>query len=100
MPSSRKTLGIAGADESVLTLARVRRLELARLEHALRGGGEGVAGCDQPHVATEEALQHRPHQRVMRAAEDHRVDLGPLQRRGVGANPFHDFLGEGKARAG
>ena len=51
-----------------------------RLRH-LAGGLVGRE--DERHVAAEDALQDRPDQRVVRAAEDDRVDAGGLQRRRV-----------------
>ena len=89
-------LGIAGADEAVLALIGARGLERAAFEDPLRRRGERVAGGDQAHLAAEEALQHRRHQRVVRAAEDHRVDLGAAQRRAVGAHLLDHGLGERK----
>ena len=81
----------------VRALAAARGLEPARLEDPLRRRGERVAGGHQAHVAAEEALQHRPHERIVRAAEDHRVDPGAPQRRAVGAHRLDDLLGEREA---
>ena len=76
---------------------RARAGEAGRLEGALDGGGDRVAAADQAHVAAEDPLQHRRHQRVVGAAEDQGVDLGPLQRRAVGAGHLHHALVEGRA---
>ena len=47
---------------------------------------------DERHVASEDALEDRPDQRVVRAAEDHRVAAGRLERLRVLANGVDRLL--------
>ena len=73
---------VAGGQEAVGALALgvvLDPLAGERLRHLARGL---VGGEDERHVAAEDALQDRPDQRVVRAAEDDRVDAGLLQRLG------------------
>ena len=78
MPSSRKAAGSPVQRKRYSPSSSFCGLELARLEDALRGRGDRVAGGDQADVAAEDPLQHRAHERVVGAAEDHRVDVGAL----------------------
>ena len=54
-----------------------------------------VRGEDERHAAPEDTLEDRPDQRVVRAAEDHRVDARILERRGVLAHRARRLLAEG-----
>ena len=74
-------VGVAGAEEAVAALAGRRRGEPARAERVLDLTRERRAGGDDLDAAAEHPLQHRAHERVVRAAEDHRVDAGLAQRR-------------------
>ena len=82
---------------------RAKRLRIARGEEAVRAlavasfSSPSARGSPRPraqsppprtraHVASEDALEDRPDQRVVRAAEDHRVDARLLQRRRVFAH--------------
>ena len=92
-------LRVAGGQEAVGALAALAVLDpLAgeRLGHLARGllGGE-----DERHAAPEDALEDRPDQRVVRAAEDDRVDLGVLERRGVLAHGLGRLLAERARRS-
>ena len=75
--------GVAGGEEAVgalaprLVLDPLARERLGRLARRLLGRE------DEGHVAAEHALEDRPDQRVVRAAEDHRVHAVALERRGV-----------------
>ncbi len=54
-----------------------------------------VGGEDERRRAAEDALEERAQQRVVRAAEDDRVDAGLLERRGVVAHGGEELLGPG-----
>ena len=74
---------IAGGQEAVFALASrvvLDPLACQRLGHLARGllGRE-----DERHVAPEHALEDRPDQRIVRAAEDDRVHVRLLERRRV-----------------
>ena len=89
-----EALDVTRAEEAVLPLPVPLGQEPPRLEQALRGGRDRVAGGDQADVAPEHPLQHRGDQRVVGAAEDQRVDLGPVQRCAVEAHLLDDLLTE------
>ena len=57
------------------------------------------AGADDLHAAAEHPLEHRPDQRVVRAAEDHRVDLRVAQRARVVADGVDDLARRTASRA-
>src|SRR5882757_7714741 len=73
-------LGIPRAEEAILPLFPAGSRQPGLVEHPLRRPGDRMTRGDQPDVPPEHALQHRSDERVVRAAEDHRVDLRPLQR--------------------
>ena len=62
--------------------------------------GERRARGDDLDAAAEHALEHRAHERVVGAAEDHRVDAGLAQRRDVAAHDLDDVLVEREAAPG
>ena len=64
-------------------LPRERRRDLAR---------RLLGREDERHVAPEDALEHGPDQRIVRAAEDDRVAAGLLERRGVLGDRVHRLL--------
>src|SRR3954454_6592784 len=71
-------IAVAGAEEVVAALAAGLAGEARALEGSLHRGGNRVAAADEADVTTEDPLQHRRHQRVMRTAEDQGVDSGLL----------------------
>src|SRR5919199_5811829 len=82
---------VAGAQEAVIALAVGPRVaEVARAERVLHLAGERAARRDDLDAAAEHALEHRPDQRVVRAAEDDRVDRRRPQRRDVAAYGLDD----------
>ena len=93
-PNSRKSSGIAGREEAVRALAAVVVLDPLPRER-LGGLARGLF-CreDERDAATEDPLEDRPDERVVRTAEDHRVHAGLLQRLGVRANRVRDLLAE------
>ena len=93
-PSSRKSSGVAGGEESVRALAVVVVLDplpRERLGCLARGL---LCREDERDAATEDPLQDRADERVVRAAEDDRVHAGLLQRLGIRANRVRDLLAE------
>ena len=79
-------VGVAAAEEAVAALAGRRRGEPARAERVLDLARERRARGDDLDAAAEHPLQHRAHERVVRAAEDDRVDARLAQRRDVAAH--------------
>src|ERR671927_301794 len=57
-----------------------RVAEAAAAQHVLDLAGHGHARADDLHAAPEQPLEHRPDQRIVGAAEDHRVHLRLAQR--------------------
>ena len=79
LPISRNSVRVAGRQEAVRALAvrrRSRSLPRERLGHLAR---RLLGGEDERHAAAEDALEDRPDQRVVRAAEDDRVDVRRLR---------------------
>ena len=87
-------VSVTGRQEAVGALpGRIVLDPLARERLGDLAGGL-LGGEDERHVAAEDPLQDRTDQRVVRAAEDDRVDAGGLQRRGVLAHGRGRLLGE------
>ena len=97
MPSARNVVGVAGAQEAVLALAARRGLRARGRRARLDPARDRLAGRDQRDAAAEHALEHRAHERVVRAAEDHRVDARLAQRLAVAAHGVDDLLVEREA---
>ena len=75
--------GVAGGEEARTALAPGAVPEaLARQRLGDLAGGL-LGREDERHLAAEDALEHRPDERVVGAAEDDRVAAGLLERRGV-----------------
>ena len=94
-PHLAEELGVAGRQEAVRALARVSVLDPLtgkRLAHFPRGL---LSREDERDASSEHALEDRPNQRVVRAAEDDRVRAGLLERRRVLANRCRRLLAEG-----
>ena len=90
-------LGVAGGQEPVVALHGGGVAQPAAAEHVLDLPGDRVARADDLHTAAEHPLQHRPDQRVVRAAEDHRVHLRVAQRARVVAHRVDDLRVERRA---
>ena len=80
VPSAAELLRVAGGEEAVVAAAVLVVLEAGVAQPRLDLGGDRLAGADDRHPAAQLALEHRAHQRVVGAAEDHGVDLGALER--------------------
>ena len=68
-------LGVGGAEEAVLAPAVLVALQAALAQRDLDLVGDRLARADDLDPAAEAALEHRPDERVVRAAEDDRVDV-------------------------
>ena len=84
-------------EEGVVALAAGGVAEPARAEHVLDLARERRARGHDLHPAAERALEHRAHERVVGAAEDHGVDLRLAQRRAVAADRVDDAAVEREA---
>ena len=94
LPIARNDVGIAGRQEPVGAFAAGSfsiALRGERLRHLPR---RLVGREDERDVAAEDALQDRPDQRVVRAAEDDRVDARLLERSGGLADGLDGRLAE------
>ena len=92
VPAARSASGSPERQEAVVALHGGRVAQPAAAEHVLDLPRDRVAGADDLHAAAEHPLQQRPDQRVVRAAEDHRVHLRLAQRPRVVAHRL-DHLG-------
>src|SRR4051794_23497570 len=90
-------LRIAGRQEAVLALATAVVLEALARERLRHLARRLVRREDQRDVAAECPLEDRAQERVVRAAEDHGVAAGLLERRRVLADGRHDLVAEGVA---
>ena len=87
-------LGIAGRQEGVRALALrpvLDSLARERLGHLAR---RLLGGEDERDAAAEDPLEERPEDRVVRAAQDHGVDLGLAKRLGNLAHCFGGLIPE------
>ena len=76
-PGLAEELRIAGREEAVRTFARVVVLDPLARERLGDLARRLLGGEDERHAAPEDALEDRPDQRVVRAAEDDGVDVLP-----------------------
>ena len=83
---------LARAEEAVGALAAGRAVEPARAERVLDLARQRGARRDYRRLRTEHPLDDRPHERIVRAAEDHRVDAGLAQRGAVAAHLLDERL--------
>ena len=83
---------VAGALEAIRALAGARVQQPARGQRPLDAAHDAGTRGHERDAAAEHPLQHRRDQRIVGAAEDHRVDLGGAQRRAVAADGVDDLL--------
>src|SRR5439155_17014238 len=85
---------VAGGQEPVGALSLLGVLDALPSERLRRLARRLLGREDERHPAAEDALEDRTDQRVVRAAEDDRVDVGGLERRGVVAHGGGSLLAE------
>ena len=92
-PSARELLRRARRQEAARALAR--DVVADPLRASVSATSRAVSSAEKTSVvaAPEDALEDGPDQRVVRAAEDHRVDARVLERRGVLAHGRDELLG-------